>query len=232
MRSPAAAAALVAVALAGCGESGPTSAPKTDPAVEAAPACDGELDGYRVKGRALAGDVDGDGASDRVTLRADRERPRACRRLLVAELGGRTLAAAVRPLPWPGTNPRLLLLAEIDGRAGAEPVVTLSPAAVYRPGAVFAVRGRKLARLRLGNSNLFPLDDEFPADSDCAGEPGTIVVTTGAVGDPDTHFDAKRSVYRARGARFERLRTERLRVDARTQIGGDPFRSCSSPAPS
>ena len=127
-------------------------------AASPAPRCDGELAGYHVKGKALHGDVDGDGRTDRVTLRVDRRRPRACRHVVVV----RKIAAPVKPLPWPGTAPRLLLLAEIDGRAGVEPVVTLSPANVYRPGAVFAARGDELVRLRLGARQPLPARRRVP----------------------------------------------------------------------
>ena len=234
MRVSAAAAVLVAALLAGCGGSDATTTPLP---VDAKPTCDGLAATYRTKGDALLGDLGRDGGMDRVTLRVDRKRPRACRHLLVVEIGsGMTVATAVKPLPWFGTNPRLLLLAEIDGRGGLEPVVALSPAAVYRPGAVFAMRKAKLVRLRLEGtrpSDLFPFEDEFPSGVDCAGKPGTIVVTFGNVGDPDSHWDIKRSVYRAAGIRFERVRTERFRIEVGPEasrrwpeVGGDPFRSC------
>jgi hypothetical protein len=227
LRVSAAAALLVAGLSAGS---------DTSRSADARPQCAG-LDTYRIKGDALRGDLDGDGSVDRVTLRVDRKRPRACRHLLVGELGpGTTVATAVKPLPWFGTNPRLLLLAEIDGRSGLEPVVALSPAAVYRPGAVFAMRKGKLVRLRLEGarpSNLFPLEDEFPSGVDCAGKPGTIVVTRSKVGDPDSHWDVKRSVHRRAGIRFERVRTRRFRVAVGPEasrrwpeVAGDPFRSC------
>jgi hypothetical protein len=197
-------------------------------ATEAPPRCDGDLGGYRVKGKALHGDVDGDGRADRVTLRVDRRRPRACRHVLVVKTGSDRIAAPVRPLPWPGTAPRLLLLAEIDGRAGVEPVVTLSPAAVYRPGAVFAARRARLVRLRLGRGNLFPLDDEFPAGTDCTGERGRIEVITSEVAEDDSYWDVKRSLYRARGRRFRRLSSERFRVPVGTEVTGEAFRSCQA----
>ena len=195
-------------------------------AASPAPSCDGELGGYRVKGKALHGDVDGDGKTDRVTLRVDRRRPRACRHVVVA----RKLAAPVRPLPWPGTAPRLLLLAEIDGHAGVEPVVTLSPANVYRPGAVFAARGGELVRLRLGRGNLFPLDDEFPTGSDCTAEPGEIEVITSEVAEDDSYWDVTRSRYRARGRRFRRVSREHFQSPVGTELTGKAFRSCSSRA--
>jgi hypothetical protein len=195
---------------------------------DAAPGCDSELGGYRVKGNALHGDVDGDGRADRVTLRWDRRRPGACRHMLVVRTASGRLAAPVKPLPWPGTAPRLLLVAEIDGRAGVEPVVSVSPANVYRPGAVFAVRRGKLVRLRLGRSNLFPLDDEFPTGVDCAGEPGQIEVITGQVAEDDSFWDVKREIYRARGRRFRRNCTERSRVPVGTDVTGPAFRSCQT----
>ena len=195
-------------------------------ATGAAPRCDGELAGYRVKGKIVHGDVDGDGRADRVTLRVDRRRPRACRHVLVVRTASGRLAAPVKPLPWPGTAPRLMQVAEIDGRDGVEPVVTLSPANVYRPGAVFAARGDGLVRLRLGRSNLFPLDDEFPTGVDCTGEPGRIEVITSRVAEDDSFWDVKRSIYRARGRRFRRLSTERSRVPVGTEITGPAFRSC------
>jgi hypothetical protein len=191
-----------------------------------APSCDGDLAGYRVKGKAISGDVDGDGRSDRVTLRVDRRRPRACRHVVVVKSGSERLVAPVKPLPWFGTAPRLLLLAEIDRRAGVEPVVTLSPANVYRPGAVFAVRGGKLVRLRLGRSNRFPLDDEFPTSTDCTSEPGRIEVITSQVAEDDSYWDVKRSLYEARGRRFRRISTERFQASVGSEVVGESFRSC------
>ena len=105
---------------------------------------------------------------------------------MVESSGGTTIVAPVAPLSWPGTDPELRLLAEVDGRAGLEPVVALSPEAVYRPGAVFTMREGGLRRMRLIGiepsipDDLFPFDDEFPAGVDCTAEPGSIVVTFGA----------------------------------------------------
>jgi hypothetical protein len=229
MRCSAAAAVLAAAVLTGCGDAGTTA---VVPAEQAAARCDGSTDGYRVKGHALRGDVDGDGTADRVTLRVDRKRTRACRHVVAAQIGGETVVAPVKPLPWFGTDPRLLLLAEIDGRPGLETVVSMSPAAVYRPGRVFAIRNGELAMMRLAGSGLFPLDDEFPSGSDCAGEPGRIVVTVGDVGHPDTHYDVERSVYAVDGVRFERLSTERIQVKVGDEARSAPFQSCRLTGPS
>ncbi len=210
------AALVVALALVGCGGSG-TSAPA--PAAAAKPGCDGSADGYRVRGRVLRGDVDGDGAADRVSLRVDRRRPPRCRYLLAVD----DATAPVRPFPWPGTDPRLLLLAEIDGRAGLEPVVTLSPAAVYRPGAVFTIRNGRLVRMRPA---LMPLADEFPASVDCTQTPGTIVVTVSQPAQPDSHWKVTRTTYRAAGRRFVRVEAMRFKARVGTEVVGRSFRSC------
>jgi hypothetical protein len=194
---------------------------------------------YRTKGKALVGDLDADGTSDRVTLRVQARRPSRCRHLLVAEIAGdATAVARVPPLPWPGTDPQLLLLAEIDGRPGLEPVVAMSPAAVYRPGAVFALRGGALVRMRLEQASvpeLFPLSDEFPAGVDCLRPAGTIVVTQGQVADEsDARWDITRSFYRAAGARFNLVRDEHFQVDAGSEarrrwpeVRSKPFSRCS-----
>jgi hypothetical protein len=226
---------LIALALVGCRGS--------DTTVEKRP-CDGTLAGYLTKGKALAGDVDGDGRSDRVTLRAGARQPPRCRHVLVVETGpGSTAVGIVKPLTWPGTDPQLLLLAQIDGHPGLEPVVELSPAAVYRPGAVFTMRRAELVRMRLEAEDkvpedLFPLDDEFPAGVNCARRPGTIVATFGGLakhGADDRHFDLTRSLYRAAGTRFEVVRRERFRVGIHGEAGrrwpelrGRPFISCTS----
>jgi hypothetical protein len=198
---------------------------------------------YRIEGT-LLGDVDGDGTPDRVTLRGDDRRPAACRHLLVVEIRSVTIAAAVAPLPWPVTDPRLLLLAEIDGRAGLEPVVALSPAAVYRPGAVFTLRGGELERMRLEGrrpADVFPFYDEFPAGVDCAGEAGAIVVTSGGLADrgrDDRHWALTRARYRAAGTRFALVGSEAHRVEVGPEakrrwpeVRGDPFLSCEGRVP-
>jgi hypothetical protein len=251
-----AAAALVAVLILGCGGSdaeaptpdSPEAAPEPTTAMSEAPTCSVMAGGtsdvpasYRSKGKELVGDVDGDGGDDRVSLGADKMRPAPCRYLLVVEsAAGSSIAAPVKPLPWPGTDPELLLLAEIDGRSGVEPVIALSPEAVYRPGAVFTMRDGELRRMRLVGSDtadLFPFYDEFPAGVDCAGEPAAIVVTSGGMangGKDDRHWDITRSFYRAAGSRFEPVRAEEFLVEVGPEAGqrwpevrGEPFLSCA-----
>jgi hypothetical protein len=198
-----------------------------------------ELAAYRVKGEELRGDVDGDGTEDRVTLRVAETSERSCRHLVVVEMpASDALTAPVDPLPWPGTDPKLLLLAEIDGRSGAEPVVALSPLAVYRPGLVFTMRDGELAQMQLeeeGVMGLFPFYDEFPAGVDCAGQPGTIVVTLGRLkGADDSHWHVTRTVYRVAGIGFEPVGDEQFTVEVGPEakqrwpeIADDPFRTCA-----
>ncbi len=184
--------------------------------------------------------MDGDGALDRVTLRADATRPARCRHFLVVELSdGSATAARVKPLEWPGTNPKLLLLAEIDAHAGLEAAITLSPANVYKPGAVFTLREGELAQMRvdrLAVPELVPFYDEFPMGVDCAGEPGSIVVTIGGLKDAgvdDSHWDITRSFYRAADLRFALVRKQEFRVEVGPEaprrwpeVRGRPFLSC------
>ena len=223
----------LAVALLGCRHAD-TDQPVASATCERAEA----LATYRIKGKTLVGDVDADGTDDRVSLRVDKQRPPRCRHLLVVQSTGSTTAAAtVPPLPWPGADPQLLLLAEIDGRPGLEPVITLAPANVYRPGAVFTLSKGELLAMRLEKTSvpeLFPLYDEFPAGADCAGEPGTIVVTQSVIAaGGDRNWDVTRSFYRAAGTRFRFVRDERFQVkvgpEARRrwpEVRGDPFLRC------
>jgi hypothetical protein len=200
-----------------------------------------EFSSYRTQGRTLAGDIDDDGTLDRVSVRTDPRRPPRCRHLLVVETRTEPVVLLVKPVPWPGSDPRLQLLAQIDGRGGLDAAVALSPAAVYRPGAVFTMHEGLLVRMRreVGAKlpdDLFPFTDEFPAGVDCAGKSGAIVVTVGNLanqGRDDRHWDITRSFYRAVGVRFELVRDRRFRVEVGPEAKrrwpelGDPFRSCT-----
>jgi hypothetical protein len=197
---------------------------------------------FRVAGRALAGDVTGDGRVDRVTLRTSERRPRKCRSALVVESGaGKSMAVVVDPLDWPSRDPKLLLLAQIEGRPGLETVVALSPGAVFRPGGVFTVADGKLIRMRLGGKDsgtqrLFPFYDEFPTGVDCTDLPREIVVTVSqfAPRRDDSVFGITRTFYRPEGATFWPKGRKRLVVDCCNEeakrrwpeTADDPFRSC------
>jgi len=72
------------------------------------------------------------------------------------------------------------------------------------------------------------------AGTDCAGRPGTIVVTHSRIADGgDRFFEVTRSFYRAAGTRFAFVRAERFLVDVGSEAGrrwpevrGDPFLRC------
>ena len=198
---------------------------------------------FRVTGRGLTGDVDGDRRPDRVTLRESGHRPKACRRAIVVEPAvGESMAALVQPLDWPSPDPKLLLLADIDGRLGLEPVVALSPGAVFRPGAVFTVSDGDLVRMRLSGygsgslSDLFPFYDEFPIGVDCRDASGEIVVTVSefAPQGNDSVFGITRTFYRPDRATFRPVGQKEFVVDCCNEeakkrwpeTADDPFRSC------
>ena len=236
----------LALAVVGCQSSDTGEPVATRTSTETAAATCKDVEGagsdslatYRTKGNPLVGDVDADGTDDRVTLRIGQTLPPRCRHLLVVQTaGGATATAAVPPLPWPGTDPQLLLLVELDGRPGVEPVIAMSPAGVYRPGAVFTLSQGELARMRLERTlvpELFPFYDEFPAGSDCAGQPGTIVVTHSQIAEEgDRYWDVTRTMYRATGARFRLVRDERFQVEVGPEalrrwpeVRGAPFLHC------
>lgn len=195
---------------------------------------------YRASGSTLKGDVDGDGDRDEVYLASDQARPERCRNVLVVDsMNGRRAAAAIPPVDWPTTGPELLLLAEIDGAEGVEPVIVLSEVG-FEPGYVFTMSSGSLERMRLGggrHEDYFPFYDEFPAGTDCATEPGHIVITTSRISKlGDTHYDVTRSFYRASGSRFELESQDEHTVEVARgeaerlwpEVRGQPFRSCST----
>jgi hypothetical protein len=237
--------------LGGCESSEPLShRPAQRDARAPADACEGvkevETDlpaDFRITGRGVAGDVDGDGLPDRVTLRESVQRPETCRRAIVVEPAvGEIMAALVKPLDWPTADPKILLLADIDGQPGLEPVVALSPGAVFRPGAVFTVSNGHLARMRMdgeesgGLTNLFPFYDEFPTGVDCTDSSGEIVVTVSqfAPQGDDSVFGVTRTFYRPDRATFRSVDQEEFVVDCCNEeakqrwpeTADDPFRSC------
>ena len=195
-------------------------------------------------GKELRGDVDGDGRRDRVRQYVSSDRPKRCNRLVVVRTASRdVMTARIKPVGWPSTDPKLRILAAIDGRRGLEIVVSLSPPpAVYRPGSVYAVIQEHLALMRVSrerrqNAHLLPFYDEFPAGVDCAHNFGEIVETRSifAPGGNDSVYRIIRTVYRARGERFLPITKESLVVDCCDGTVAErwpetrdrPFRTCA-----
>ena len=199
---------------------------------------------FEARGKELHGDVNGDGEPERITLRHGPRRPEACRNVLVVEMAPDEVRTAVLdPLEWPSTDPKLRLLAEIDGRDGLEVVVALSPApAVYRPGVVLTSVRTELVPMRLGGRgagpypHLVPFHDEVPSGVDCTGKRGEIVVTRSSFGPDgdDSVFEVTRTSYRAGGTTFRPVDEYRAIVDCCNEEAArrwpettdDPFRTC------
>lgn len=103
-----------------------------------------------------------------------------------------------------------------------------SNAAVYRPGAVFTLRERTLVRRRfegLAVPAFVPFYNEVPAGVDCAGTPGSIVVTLSQIAERGDRFWDQ--------VRFDLVRKERFLVDVGPEarkrwpeVRGAPFLSC------
>jgi hypothetical protein len=164
----------------------------------------------------FVGDVDGDGARDRVFVSVDSSaRPRCALHLVVRLRRGRALTArldppvlepgVIRQLPWP----RVAALAEIDRRRGAEIVVTVDEGASTVFLAVFTVRRRRLIRMRLPG-----LEQAFPAlgsvmhfsGVDCVGERRSGVVVSTLAERGLKRLLVERRFFRAVGTRFRLIR--------------------------
>jgi hypothetical protein len=189
----------------------------------------------------IRGDVTGDGRDDRASILGNEDAPPRCRYFVAVENEGGMIVAPITPMEWRPDVPSLLMGAEIDGQAGLELVVDFGgPMHPLRTGQVFSFDDGALVQMRTERSEvgflmLFPLGGEFAAGVDCAGEPGTIVVTLGGLadgGNDDRHYDITRTFYRAEGAVFEETREEPYTVEVGTQderwpeLADDPFRMC------
>jgi TolB protein len=199
---------------------------------------------YQPLGTWSEADVFGDGRPHRARLFGDQDRPPRCRYFLVVEhVGGAVFIAPITLFDWLMDVPSPLMSAEIDGEPGLELVVDFGgPMHPHRTGQVFTFKDGSLVQMRLEPSRgvppmLFPLHGEFPGSVDCAGDPGTIVVTLGSLaegGADDRHFDITRSFYRAEGTLFIETRQRSYTVEVGTEqerwpeLADDPFRSCPS----
>lgn len=187
----------------------------------------------------------GEGRLARPRIYEDDARPLRCRYLLVVPApDGDILYSAVPEARWlpglPGA-PTVLMSAEIDGQPGQEVVVAFGgPGHPHRTGVVFTLEGERLRAMRVAGARVsiyptaaVPLSGEFAVGIDCAGEPGTIVTTSGAFASGgDLHYDITRTFHRARGTVFEEIDRETFTVDVGTEgerwpeTADDPFRSC------
>jgi hypothetical protein len=185
-------------------------------------------------GGSLRGDVDADGSPDDVSLAFDDTGARGCQAFLVVEGSGESAVLAIesfdRAFGLP--QPRLNRLAEVDSAPGSEIAVDLVAGASTQFVGLFTMTGGELARVEVEGDE-FPADDLFPYGgsvghvdaSDCAGEPGTIVISTATPKGDD--YQVTRRFFRFQGStpRVEPSSTERDRV-AFEELGRFPeFRS-------
>lgn len=199
---------------------------------------------YWPMGEALEGDLRGDGTTSRAMIVGDEERALRCRYFLRVEDPEGAHAPIEGATSLPHDLPSLLMAVEIDGEPGLEVVVDFGgPGHPHRTGQIFTFEEGSVVAMRTeepqvegGRPILFPLGGEFAAGVDCAGEPGSIVVTSGDLaegGTDDRHYEITRAFYRARGGVFVEVRqeTETVEVGAERErwpeLADDPFRSCS-----
>lgn len=184
------------------------------------------------------GDVDGDGASDRVFIAADESAAPECSAFVVALTRSARLSAPVfQPGFEPSLNlPALRFLTPLDARPGAEVVVDVAAGASTVFAAAFTVNDGRLRRLAVRGDDP-ALDDLFAYGSsaghtngaDC--EKGLVVVSDAVpVGG---RWRVRRKFFRRAEGSLEilRERSENLVVSsagmrALPEFSGRPFSRC------
>ena len=203
----------------------------------------------------LEGDVDGDGAPDRVFVTSVPDAPAGCSDFVVAHTGSGSIATAFQVGEDHGSPdiPRLLLLAEIDGRAGAEPVVLVARNPVNtRYAAVFTLRDGQLARSGVGGSvgtgrHAFAFKGQGDNVVDCPRRASGLVRTDRSWflypaqrRNPAKEMAVLTTLYRLRGTAFRvvsQRKTGLTHAEYRAHRAfraPDPFSSCtvaSAPTP-
>jgi hypothetical protein len=224
----------------GEGAPSPTDSPTPDTVSGCPNEADVTSDPSALTGGSLRGDVDGDRSPDDVSLAFDDTGPIGCQAFLVVESSSESAVLAIesfdRAFGLP--QPRLNRLAEVDSAPGSEVAVDLVAGASTQFVGLFTMTGGELARVEV-EGNDFPADDLFPYGgsvghveaSDCAGTPGTIVITIATPKGDD--YQVTRRFFRFQGStpRVEPSSTERDRV-AFEELGrypeyrSSPFGGC------
>jgi hypothetical protein len=199
----------------------PTESPTSDIVSECPDAADVTSDPSARIGGSLHGDVDGDGSPDEVSLAFDEKAARGCQAFLIVEGADETRVLAIEGFD-PGfglPQPRLNTLAEVDAAPGSEVVVDLVTGASTQFVGLFTATGEGLARVVVEGDD-FPTDDLFPYGgsvghleaSNCAGEAGTVVVSTATPRGADYQVTRRFFSFEDSTPRIEPSSTERERI--------------------
>ncbi len=188
----------------------------------------------------LRGDVNGDGLGDAVSVIARYGSRQGCRFALRVQIArGATLvlrlpdslgdadAATVRAQPWP----RLVVLAKIDSKPGAQPIVSLDAGASTVFFGIFALRGQHLLKLE---SPRFAVGASGVASAvDCWHGSGSDEVVSSFAQSTPRGWTVQRRLYRLIGNRFRRVPQSLpvLHLKSTATLpefrGGMPFPSCT-----
>jgi hypothetical protein len=189
-----------------------------------------------VRQRGLAGDVDGDGSTDRVRLAVDpRARP-GCRAFVVVETADDLLLSPIeeRDLQVELGFPILDSLVGVDERAGAEIVVRITAGASTEFAGLFTVANGILERVRLNgpHGSLFPTGGSVGhLEASNCGPNGAVVISSATA--RGRRYVLERRFYFFEGTKLveDESLTERRRIsaDALTsfpEFKAPPFSMC------
>lgn len=230
---------------------GPEGSPSPTPAMKCPNQAAATVAPRAGSGPPLTGDVDGDGAEDRVSLAIDEDGPPGCRSFVVVETAAATVAAPADPgaaetqrgLPSPSLNS----LVAIDGD-GLEIVVDVEAGASTRFVGIFTMKSGVLARVETrGPRPGYFGGDPATADLfgyggsvghidavDCLGDASVVVSSAVPADEAGTNYAVERRFFAFEGffLSLVRPRTERHTIPLEDierfpEFGRSPFGSCA-----
>lgn len=185
----------------------------------------------------LTGDIDGDGSEDEVALAVDEDGSEDCREFVIVDTGDALHALGIEQegISRDLNLPQLRMLADIDGRAGAEIIVDLVAGASTQFAGVFTMGGGPLERLEIAEdvatADLFAYGGSVGHldGADCISD-GEVVITS-AVPRADRYLVERRFLV-LDGDELRPTETERALVpfeeltERFPELRGAPFASC------
>lgn len=221
--------------------------PSASTAVPSVTACPNQAavagDPARQIGPAVTGDVDGDGATDRVHIAVDPAGGEGCSAFVVVEAAAGTTAAPTWEIGSQGglPAPRIRGFADLNGSGGEEVLVDEAAGASTQFVGAFIYSDDGLARVTVpggvgsdvpGTENLFPYGGSVGhlEAADCAGD-GTIVISTAVPGSDQGVYEIERRFYVFDGTDLERGDVESesapiARLSRFPEYSSSPFGSC------